>query len=350
MRRNSLLAAAVMLLALCILGMAGCKTKEPVQKTVMVMDTVATLTAAGEQADAAVQESIGRLQELDAMASPQGAGSDVKKLADAAGSGQWIPLHPEVYHMLEVSQEYSRISDGAWDVTTGPLVQLWGIGTERAHVPAAEELAAARAKVGWQKLELDPDTKSARLRDPGMRLDLGGIAKGVAIDEIRKIYARHGIKDGLINLGASSLYAVGKNPKGEGWRVGIRHPRSADPDVRLAVIPLTDQALSTSGDYERFFEQDGVRYHHILDPRTGAPAQSGAISDTIVVSGSLADAGMLSDLLTTTVFVLGPEAGRDFLARLPAEVSGMVCDQQYRLWLTPSFADSLQQIHGDFWY
>ena len=140
-------------------------------------------------------------------------------------------------------------------------------------MPAAEELAVAKAKVGWQRLELDPETKSARLREPGMCLDLGGIAKGFAVDEIRKIYARHGIKDGLINLGASSLYAVGKNPKGERWRVGIRHPRSADPDVRLAVIPLTDQALSTSGDYERFFEQDGVRYHHILDPRTGAPAR-----------------------------------------------------------------------------
>lgn len=350
MRRISLLAAAVVLLSFWTLGLAGCKTKEPVQKTVMVMDTVATLIATGEHADAAVQEGIERLQELDGMASPQGADSDVKRLADAAGNGQWIPLHPEVYHMLEVSQEYSRISDGAWDVTTGPLVQLWGIGTERAHVPAAEELAAAKAKVGWQRLELDPETKSARLREPGMCLDLGGIAKGFAVDEIRKIYARHGIKDGLINLGASSLYAVGKNPKGEAWRVGIRHPRSADPDERLAVIPLADQALSTSGDYERFLEQDGVRYHHILDPRTGAPAQNGAISDTIVVDGSLADAGMISDLLTTTVFVLGPEAGREFLEKLPAEVSGMLCDQQYRLWLPLAFQDRLQQVHRDFWY
>lgn len=327
---------------------AGCGRTEPVQKNVMVMDTVVTLTASGEKANDAVEESIKRLKEIDEMASAKGEHSDLKKLAAAAGNGAWISLHPEVFHMLAVSQEYSRLSDGAWDVTTGPLVELWGIGTEQAKVPTAEELAKAKAKVGWQKLELNPETQCARLREAGMSLDLGGIAKGFAADEVKKIYEKYGVKNGLINLGSSSLYALGKNAKGESWRVGIRHPRSEDKDSRLAVVALSDGALSTSGDYERFFERDGVRYHHILDPRTGRPADNGAVSDTIVAEGSLPDAGMISDLLTTTVFVLGPEAGRDFLEKLPPAVRGMVCDHKLRLWTAHGFQECLQQVQQDF--
>ncbi|MSV24773.1 FAD:protein FMN transferase [Selenomonas sp. WCA-380-WT-3B 3/] len=337
--------AGVVLMLLILLSGCG---RQQVQRHEMLMDTVATLSAEGPQAREAVDEGMERLRELDAMASPAGVDSDLQKLAESAGSGQWVPLHAEVYHMLEVSQEYSRRTDGAWDVTTGPLVALWGIGTEHAHVPSAEEIAQARARVGWQKLELQPETQSARLTESGMSLDLGGIAKGMALDEVRKIYDKHGIRNGLINLGASSLFALGNNDKGASWRIGIRHPRSSDPDTMLAVIPLSGQALSTSGDYERFFERDGIRYHHILDPRTGAPSRSGAMSDTIVVDGSLPDAGMLSDLLTTAVFVLGPEQGQDFLRRLPPEIHGMICSQDQILWPAHGLNDIIQQVHPDF--
>ena len=337
-------AAGVLALFWGCMVFAGCGRQEPVRQTVLVMDTVATLTATGPEAEAAVSEGVARLRELEAMASPAGADSDLVKLAAAAGNGQWVKLHPEVYHMLAVSQAYSERSGGAWDVTAGPLVELWGIGTEKAHVPSAAEIAAARAKVGWQKLELEPASQSARLKEPGMSLDLGGIAKGYALDEVRRIYAQHGIKDGLINLGASSLYALGRNDKGQPWRIGIRDPRAEDKEARLAVVPLGDAALSTSGDYERYFEQDGVRYHHIIDPRTGAPAQNAAMSATIVVAGSCADAGMLSDLLTTTVFVLGPEQGQAFLEDLPDEVQGMLCDKQYNLWAAHDFLDGLQDV------
>ncbi|SFT66176.1 thiamine biosynthesis lipoprotein [Selenomonas sp. GACV-9] len=336
--------AGLLVLAAICLWLAGCGRQEPVRQTVLVMDTVATLTATGPEAQAAVTEGVQRLRELDAMASPAGEDSDLAKLAAAAGNGQWVRLHPEVYHMLAVSQQYSERSGGAWDVTAGPLVKLWGIGTDNARVPSAQEIAAARAKVGWQNLELEPASQSARLKEPGMSLDLGGIAKGYALDEVRRIYAQHGIQDGLINLGASSLYALGRNDKGQPWRIGLRDPRGADKEARLAVVPLADAALSTSGDYERYFEQDGVRYHHIIDPRTGAPAQNMAMSATIVVAGSLEDAGLLSDLLTTTVFVLGPEQGQAFLAELPAEVQGMICDKQYRLWAAHDFTGCLQEL------
>ena len=181
-----------------------------------------------------------------------------------------------------------------------------------------------------------------------MGVDLGGIAKGFAVDEVRKIYAKYGIENGLINLGGSSLYALGVNKEQTAWRIGIRHPRKADAQEKMAVLPLKDAALSTSGDYERFFEAGGVRYHHIIDPRTGRPAQSGAISVTIVADSSVPDGGMLTDLLTTAVFVLGPEQGIHFLQAMPHGIKGAIVDGRYQLWTTGDMAKELEDVSQDF--
>ena len=153
-----------------------------------------------------------------------------------------------------------------------------------------------------------------------MAIDLGGIAKGYALDAVRAIYAAHGVKRGMISLGGSSLYALGKNEHGDDWRIGIRAPRGETAQDYLGILPLSDAALSSSGDYERYFEQDGQRYHHILDPRTGAPASSGLYGVTVILRGD--HAGMMSALLPTALFVLGEEKGRALLAEagLPATV------------------------------
>lgn len=337
---------------LLIMLTAGCDvakdTEQSYQRSETVMDTVATLSASGTDAEAAVDESMARLKALEAMTSVNIADSDVSKLTQSAGSGEWIKLNPEVYHLLEVSAYYSRLTNGIWDVTTGPLIKLWGIGTENSSVPTAAEIKQAKVFVDWQNLELDESTQSARLMKKGMSIDLGGIAKGMALDEVRKIYAKYGIEHGLINLGASSLYAVGNKPDGSSWRVGLRHPRSEDVKEAMGIVTLSDAALSTSGDYERFFIKDGVRYHHIIDPKTGSPAGSGAISITVIVDGSDADAGMISDLLTTAVFIMGPEQGRKFLQELPIKTAGVICDDKYTLWTTPAFSQHLQQLNSNF--
>ena len=156
---------------------------------------------------------------------------------------------------------------------------------------------------------------------------------------------RHG---DLINLGGSSLYALGVNKEQTAWRIGIRHPRKEDAQEKMAVLPLKDAALSTSGDYERFFEAGGVRYHHIIDPRTGRPAQSGAISVTIVADSSVPDGGMLTDLLTTAIFVLGPEQGIHFLQAMPHGIKGAIVDGRYQLWTTGDMAKELEDVSQDF--
>lgn len=309
---------SILLLLICTLSLSACG-REPYTKTAVVMDTVVELQADDGEQEQAVEEGMAYLKKLDALAS-QNEGSDLEALRAAAGTGEWVQVSPEIYEMLAFSKDWSEKTNGAFDITTGPLVWLWGIGTEAERVPSDAENAEARSHVGWQKLELRAEDHSARLTEAGMRVHLGAVAKGYAIDGLRKIYEKHGVKNGLVSLGGSSIYALGSNPKGKKWRIGIRHPRADDPKTYLGVAPLGDAALSSSGDYERYFEQDGQRYHHILDPRTGAPASSGLYGVTVILRGD--HAGMMSDLLTTALFVLGEEKGRALLkaADLPATV------------------------------
>jgi thiamine biosynthesis lipoprotein len=338
---------AAILLTLIICLCAGCGEQQ-VKKSDLILDTAVTLTAEGADAQAAIDESMARLKTLDGMVNPNVPDSDVNKLMQLAGTGKWVSLQPEVYKMLAAAQDYAVKTNGAFDVTTKPLVDLWGIGTDHAKVPSPVELAAAQKLVGWQKLELNEEKQAARLKEKGMGVDLGGIAKGFAVDEVRKIYAKYGIENGLINLGGSSLYALGVNKEQTAWRIGIRHPRKEDAQEKMAVLPLKDAALSTSGDYERFFEAGGVRYHHIFDPRTGRPAQSGAISVTIVADSSVPDGGMLSDLLTTAVFVLGPEQGIHFLQTMHHGIKGAIIDGRLQLWTTGDMAKEMEEVSRDF--
>ena len=314
------------------------------EKTILLMDTVVKLSANGAQAEEAIEESLQRLQELDTLLQPKS--EELERISRFAGK-QPVKISPELFHILEVSQEYSKRTDGAWDVTAGKLVELWGIGTEHAKVPSEEEISVALQKVGWQHLQLDAGEQTAFLEIEGMKLDLGGIAKGYAADEVRRIYEQHGIKSGLINLGASSIYAVGQKEH-RPWRIGIRHPRSENADTCLAVIPLSDAALSTSGDYERTLEENGKKYHHILNPKTGYPADEGIISNTIIVSGTAKDVGMLSDLLTTAVFVMGRESGKAFLETLPPEIQGAITSNDGKVLAVHKMSDKMEQIAEDF--
>lgn len=324
----------------------GCGKEKRYERSVMVMDTVVVLSAEGENARRAVDESIEWLKSFDAVANPAGEDSDVVRLGDMAGRG-YVRLHPDVYRMLEFSQAYSRLTEGAWDVTTEPLTKLWGIGTANARLPSEEEIREARKLVGWQHLHLRPEDMSAMLEFPGMSVSFGGIAKGYALDEVRRIYEKHGVESGLINMGSSSMYAVGKRD-GRMWNIGIRHPRKAEDGTYLAVIPLSDEALSTSGDYERVLEIAGKRYHHIMDPGTGYPADSGVMSVTVVIGGDVPNAGMLSDLLTTAVFVMGPEKGKAFLASLPDLVQGAIVDQNFCVHTSHCFRERMKQWNGEF--
>ena len=172
------MAAFLLILIVCLC--AGCGEQQ-VKKSELILDTAVTLTAEGADAQAAIDESMARLKNIDSMVNPNVPDSDVNKLAQLAGTGKWVSLQPDVYKMLATAQDYAVKTNGAFDVTTKPLVDLWGIGTDHAKVPSPAELAAAQKLVGWQKLELNEEKQAARLQEKGMGVDLGGIAKGFSL-------------------------------------------------------------------------------------------------------------------------------------------------------------------------
>lgn len=239
---------------------------------------------------------------VDSLMSNYRPDSDVSRVNRSAGNGEWIAVAPGTFEVLTASIEYARTSSGAFDPTVGPLVDVWGFYRERGNVPAASALDSARALVGWRLIEIDAARRRVRLPRAGMRLDFGAIAKGYAVDLALEAARAAGAGRAMIDLGGN-IGVLGPAPEGSAWPLGLSHPR--DPEAPFAVVHVERGALATSGDYERFFLHDGVRYAHLLDPRTGWPVQGVA---SVAV---LAPTGIASDALSTMLFVLGPDRGCD---------------------------------------
>lgn len=319
---------------------------QPYEQNNLMMDTVISLKAYGPNAKAAVDESFKKVDELDKIASPTIATSDVSKINAAAGK-EYVKVHPEIIKMIKTSIKYSKLSGGAWDITMGPIINLWGIGTDKQRLPLDSEIKAKLPLVGYNNISINEADNSVVLQKQGMAIDLGGIAKGFTAGEVLKIYNKYGIKKGLISLGGSSIYAIGTNAENNPWSVGIKHPRSEDSQNYLGIVKISNQALSTSGDNERYFIKDGKRYHHIMNPTTGYPADTGVMSDTIVVDSSVPDSNMLADILTTTVFVLGPEKGIQFASNIPG-VSCEVTTTDNKIYTTKGFKEKITNLNKDF--
>ncbi|MDP4091579.1 MAG: FAD:protein FMN transferase, partial [Bacillota bacterium] len=259
----------------------------------------------------------------------------------------FVKVHPEVLKMIKTSIEYSKLSGGAFDISVGPLINLWKIGTPEARIPSQAEINAALPLVGCDKISINEKDSSVMLQKEGMSVDLGGIAKGFTADEVFSIYKKFGIKSALINLGGSSIYGLGTKPDGSSWSVGVQHPRKERNQSYLGIIKIASQAVSTSGDYERYFEQNGKRYHHILDPHTGYPADTGVMSDTIVVEGNEPDCSMKADLLTTTVFVLGPQKGLQFIDKI-SNIECFITTTDMKLYTSAGYRNDISNLDPSF--
>lgn len=219
-------------------------------------------------------------------------------------STDWIPVSQNLLEVVAEGQRIAKLTDGAFDVTIGPLVNLWGFGPERPRdqVPTEAEIAAAKARVGWQKLELRDDPPAVRKARPDLYIDLSALGEGYGADRVAAWLDEQGITDYMVAV-AGAIRAKGLNAKREPWAIAIEQPM---PDRRAVhrVIPISDRALSTSGDYRNFFEKDGKHYSHEIDPQTGAPVGRQLGSVTVVGGG-----GMVVDGLATALMVLGAEKG-----------------------------------------
>lgn len=237
--------------------------------------------------------------------------SDIFLIKRNAGS-RYQKIHEDTYSLIEKSVSFGYQSNGAFDITIRPLVELWGINKKGSYVPSDEEIQNILKLINYQNIILDKVHSRVLLKNPGQALDLGGIAKGYAADEVKRILVENGVGSALINLGGNVI-TIGKKINGQQWQIGIQNPL-APTGEHLGVISVEDKTIVTSGSNERFFVKDGVRYHHILDPRTGRPVQNNLLSVTAVCSCST-DA----DMLTTALFILGPEKSRVLLEKMKAE-------------------------------
>jgi thiamine biosynthesis lipoprotein len=251
----------------------------------------------GERASVLFEAAYEEIERVEAALSTYRPTSEISRINAMASLGPVI-TDPEVFGLLERSFEYSRRSGGAFDVTVGPLAKAWGFFRDDGHYPSPDELSEARAKVGWRHVALNTAQRSIRFLTPGIELDLGGIGKGFALDCAARTLRRHGVARALLGAGQSSYVAIGAPVGAEGWPITVPSPHHAAR--ALSTVQLRDRSLSTSGSNQKYFEVDGQRYSHIIDPRTGHPTQ-GMMQVTVT-----APAATDSDALSTALFVLGP--------------------------------------------
>ena len=285
--------------------------RQVVRRAHYVMGTIFEITAYGadrEETVAAVEQSFTAIRQADEILSHYRAESDLMRLNRSASQGT-VTVDRDLYRVLEEALRFARLSEGAFDVTVGPLVRLWSEAAGRDRAPSEQEILETRKRVGSAKVELLPELQ-VRFAQRGLEINLGAIGKGWAVDQAVAVLRRHGVRDAFVSAGTSTVYALGDDGLGEGWEVSVRNPIAGDP---LATFRICDQAVSTSAAYERYWEITGNRFGHILDPRSGQPAVS-MLSATVVAPTATA-----ADALSTAAYVMGVEQGSALFRRLNLE-------------------------------
>jgi thiamine biosynthesis lipoprotein len=235
-----------------------------------------------------------------------------------------VKVDPELFDFIAECLLYGRESEGAFDITVGPLMKAWGFFRGEGRMPTDAELADARNRIGYQHVILNQKEGTIHFDKAGVELDLGGIAKGYAVDRAVAVLKRHGVSSALVSAGGSTIYALGAPPGKASWEIKVQDP--VDQNRIAMAVRLKDQAFSVSGSYEKFFELDGVRYSHVMDPRTGRPVQ-GVLSVAVIT-----DDGMSGDALDNVFYVLGVERGRDNLSKFSASEAIFFLPDRNRRW------------------
>lgn len=265
-------------------------------RDIFAMDTVMSVTAYGEDAETAVSAAVDEINRLDTLFSVGNAESDIARL----NTEKTATVSDETFSLVERSLDLYKSTEGALNITIYPLMEAWGFTTGDYRVPEQTELTSLLQTMQINGIQCDSNTKTITLPEQ-TQIDLGAIAKGYTSSRLMDLFAEYDVVSALVSLGGN-VQVYSTKPDGSKWRVAVEDPFSDSEDSYAGILSLQDQAAITSGAYERYFEQDGVRYHHILDPSTGYPAESGLSSVTIVSAD-----GTLADALSTALFVMGKD-------------------------------------------
>ncbi|MEJ2611158.1 MAG: FAD:protein FMN transferase [Candidatus Thiodiazotropha sp.] len=278
-----------------------------------------------QEGEVAVQAVLDEFRRLDEKLSPYKKSSELS-LVNQMAAEQPVPISSEFYWLLEQSQAYAKLTKGAFDITFASIGHQYDYRTGKK--PSQKSTQQTLPLINYQHLQLNPNHSTLFFRQPGVRIDLGGIAKGYAVDQGIALLQQRGIKHALISAGGDSRL-LGDH-QGRPWHIGIQAPR--DQGAMAAVLPLSDSAISTSGDYERYFEADGIRYHHIISPKTG---RSASMVQSVTIIGPNATR---TDALSTSIFVLGPKAGMALINRLD-DIEAVIIDKQGKMLTSEGLAN-----------
>lgn len=297
------------------------------------MDTFMSLTAYGEDAEETLQLCKQRIEELDKLLSTGLPESEISQL-NQQGTGV---LSRDSNYLMKRSMEICEQTGGTFHPLIYPVMELWGFPTQNYQVPDDVTLQETMQLLDTSKLDYDSDTGRITFLEKGMKMDFGGIAKGYTSAEVIRICKENGMKSAIMNLGGN-VWALGSKPDGNAWHVAVRDPQN-EADY-IGILSVRDCAVITSGGYERYFEQDGKRYHHIIDPAKGYPADSGLTSVTIV-----SEDATLADALSTSLFIMGLEDATEYWKEHSDEFEMILVTADQEVYLSPGIAEQFQTEH-----
>lgn len=291
------------------------------------MDTYMTLKAYGADGEEALDEAIEEIQRLDALWSVGNTESEIAKL----NQKKTEKVSKETIQLIQCAKKVSKETEGAFDITIYPLMELWGFPSQNYQVPSEAKIKEILdSNIGMDKVMVDEKNQEITLKDE-VQIDLGGIAKGYTSEQVARILKRHDIEHGVISLGGN-VQAIGKKIDGSRWKVGIQPPK--DDMEMIGTYEACNEAVTTSGGYERYFEEDGKAYHHILDPDTGKPSNQDLISVT-----AISEDGMLADCLSTTLFVMGKEKAEEYWKNNREKFQMILVDEDEKIYITEGIKD-----------
>ncbi len=295
-----------MIIAICFIFSACQQQKNTIQDMAQIqmfaMDTFIDLKAAGENGQQALLKAEKEINHLEQLFSTTLEKSEIYAINQNAGIAP-ITVTEDTFYLIQKAKQYYEFTDGAFDITIAPVVKAWGFTEEQKRVPSEQEIQQKLELVNQNKLHIDAENNTVFLEKQNMAIDLGGIAKGYASDKVNEILKQEGITSAVISLGGN-VSVIGKKEDGSKWKVAIQDPLNEQGFA--GVLEVEDTCVITSGVYQRFFEQYGKRYHHIIDTKTGKPAETGLLSVTIVCKN-----GTMADMLSTSIMVAGLEKGSE---------------------------------------
>jgi len=288
---------------------------QPLKRTEMIMGTVVEISVIPADEEA-IKEAFDAIKKVDELMSTYKPESEVSIL-NRQGENH---LSPQTSQIIQEAIKFSEMTEGAFDITCRPLINLWKRAKKEAKIPTLQEIEEAKRLVSYKKIALEDDL--VKFQQPGMQIDLGGIAKGWAVDKAIQALKKREVRAALVNAGGD-LYALGRRGLWKKWEVGIQHPR--DQEKILTTIEVSNKGVATSGDYRRYFTLEGRRFSHIVDPRTGETVEEVPMSVTVVAPDATT-----ADALATGIFVLGPKEGMKLIESLPG-IEGLIVSEGMRM-------------------